>query len=246
MRRLTELAIPLLLLVAWECLVRFGLLPGHTYSTPTGVARRLAELAAAGDLGAAFAASLRRVAGSFLAGAVPGLLTGLALGLFHPVRTALKPRITTWYALLRLALTPLLILLLIPGELSPTTVIAAGLFLLVTGETLAGVNTIEQRSLDVAASFGASPRDFGLTIALPGALPRIFTGLKLGVGMALLLTVAAEMMGAGSGIGHLLAIGYASMDLDGIFVGLTLLAVLGSLLAGALMLLERTVAPWKR
>lgn len=244
MRRLAELGALLLMLAAWEGLVRLHLLPGHLYATPTGAIGHAMEMAAAGELTAALKASLVRAAGGLVLGAVPGMLAGLVLGLVPLIRDRLRPTLEPWTPAIRTAV-PLLLLPLMLSDLPAVTVVAAGAFALAMAETLAGVTDIRRRYYEVARSFGANHWHFCLTIALPGALPRIFTGLKWSAGLALLLTAVAEAARMPSGVGYVVQTGYAALDINRMFVGLALTALLGLLFAGVLTLLERTVVPWR-
>ena len=109
--------------------------------------------------------------------------------------------INATYPIPKLALMPLILLIFGLGETSKIFTIAIGVFYLVVINTLTGVLNIEKIYLDVAKSFGASKKNFYLTVALPGALPMIFAGLKLGMGMALILIVAAALSAAQAGVG---------------------------------------------
>lgn len=243
--RLISILSPIMLLALWEVLVRVKLLPVLFFPAPSGVVVRLLAMAAEGELWTAIGVSLLRIFGGFLLGAVPGLLLGLTMGLFRPVRAAMDPLIAAWYPIPKIALLPLIMLLFGIGESSKMVTIALGVFFLVQANTTAGVVNIERIYLDVARSFGAGRLDFYLTIALPGALPLIIAGLKLGMGMALLLIVAAEMIGAKSGIGYMIWTGYQTFDLEQMFVGLLLMSALGFLFAVGLDALERVIVPWK-
>jgi len=132
------------------------------------------------------------------------------------------------------------------GETSKTFTIAIGVFYLVVINTMAGVLHIEKIYLDVATNFRASRKDFYLTVAFPGALPMIFTGLKRGRGMALILVVAAEMSAAKAGVGWMIWRAYDMFAIEQMFVALMVLSVLGYLFSIVLDLVEHWVIPWKR
>jgi NitT/TauT family transport system permease protein len=244
--RLLSWLVPIAVIILWEALVRLRLLSPIFVSTPSSVVRRFLEMAAGRDLWIAIGISLFRVFGGFLLGAIPGVLVGVTMGLFRPVRAALEPIIAAWYPIPKLALLPLIMLFFGIDEWSKLVTIAIGVFFMAQMNAVAGVLHIEKTYLDVAKNFGASRRDFYLTIAFPGALPSIFTGLKLGMGMALLLIVAAEMIGAKSGIGYMIWTGYQTFDIDRMFVGLVLMSLLGFLFTIGLNALEKVVVPWKR
>lgn len=236
---------PVLALLLWEAAVRVGLLDARFFPPPSATAVRLVELVASGELWEAVSISAWRIGVGFLAGAAPGILIGLTMGLFAWVRAILNPVVAALYPIPKLALLPLIMLVFGLGELSKVVTIALGVFFPVLINTVAGVVGIERIYLDVARNFGAGRKDYYLTIALPGALPMIWTGLKLGAGVALLLIVAAEMIAASAGIGYMIWTGYAIFDLEQMFVGFIVMAVMGYLSSTLLDELERWIIPWK-
>ena len=244
--RILSIVSPLILVVVWELLVRFHLLDLRFFPPPSGIVSTFVELSVSGELWSSLAISIMRIFGGFLLGAVPAVILGLTMGLFPLIRAVFDPMIASLYPIPKLALLPLIMLLFGIGEASKVVTIASGVFFLVLINTVAGVVNIDKIYLDVAKNYEASRKNFYLTIALPGALPLIFTGLKLGMGIALLLIVAAEMIGAKSGIGYMIWTGYETFFLEKMFVGLTLMAVLGYLFTVGLDELERKIVPWKQ
>jgi len=237
---------PIAMIALWELLVRTNLLDIRFFPPPSGIVGTFAEMIVSGDLMHALGISLFRIFTGFVVGALPALLIGLTMGLFPLVRATLEPIVAAFYPIPKLALLPLIMLIVGIGELSKVVTIAIGVFFLVLINTVAGVVNIDKIYLDVAKNYGASRKDFYLTIALPGAMPLIFTGLKLGMGMALLLIVAAEMIGAKSGIGYMIWTGYQTFFMEKMFVGLTIMATLGYVFSVALDEFERRVLPWKQ
>lgn len=233
------------LLLAWEAAVRLGVLDARFFPPPSAVAGALAETVRSGELFVDLGVSVARIAAGFVAGAVPGLVLGLAMGLAPALRAALEPVVYALYPIPKLALLPLIMILFGLGETSKVVTIALGVFFPVLINTAAGVVHIDRIYLDVARSFGARPLDFYLTVALPGALPSIFTGLRLGSGMALLLIVAAEMIAAQSGIGYMIWSSYQTFTLEKMYLAFVLMAVLGWLLSVGVGRLERAVIPWR-
>ncbi|HEY8449975.1 MAG TPA: ABC transporter permease [Bacillota bacterium] len=243
--RLISTLSPLMLLVLWELSSRLELIDIRFFSRPSWILMTLVSMAADGELFRHIGISLLRVMLGFLLAAVPGVLMGLSMGLFRPVRAALEPIIAALYPIPKLALLPLLLLIFGHGEMFKVMTIGLGCVLLIAVNTFAGVANINPIYLDVARNFGASRRDYYLTIALPGALPMIFTGLKLGMGVALLLIVAAEMIGAQSGIGYLIWTSYQVFALEQMYVGLILMAFFGYVSTSSINLLERWLVPWQ-
>lgn len=236
---------PLALLTLWEAAVRLGALDPRFFPPPSRVAGALVETLQSGELVAAVGASLARIAAGFVLGAAPGLVLGLAMGLIPPLRAVLEPVVYALYPIPKLALLPLIMILFGLGEASKVVTIALGVFFLVLINTVAGVVNIDPIYIDVARSFGARRLDLYLTVALPGALPSIFTGIRLGAGMALLLIVAAEMIAAQTGIGYMIWSSYQTFSLEKMYLAFVLMAAIGWAMSLALDRLERAVLPWK-
>lgn len=243
--RWMSLISPLALLLVWELLVRVGLLDVRFFPPPSALVERFVALTAAGVIPSHVAISLQRVLLGFTAGSLPAIGLGLAMGLSPPVRKLIEPVIGALYPIPQLALIPLLMVIFGTGETFKVVTIALGTFFLVVINTLGGVVNIDPIYLDVARSFGASRRDFYLTVAWPGALPTIFTGMKMAMGVSLLLIVAAEMIGARSGIGYMIWTAHKLFDMEQMFIGLILMACFGYLFTMAINELERLVIPWK-
>jgi NitT/TauT family transport system permease protein len=131
------------------------------------------------------------------------------------------------------------------GEMSKYVIIAIAVFFLVIYNTMAGVMNIPNIYLDVGRNFGANRVQFWWTVALPGALPLIFTGIKLAAGVALLVIVAAEFVGAKTGIGYLIWQSWQTFSVEAMYVGLVVISILGFLVSTGLDELEHVVIPWR-
>lgn len=237
---------PLTLLLLWELLARFQIIDIRLFSSPSSIIQTFFPLLFSGELLYNTAISVQRVILGFLAGSIPGILIGMSMGLSPLVRSAIEPMIAATYPIPKLAIMPLILLVFGLGETSKVFIIAIGVFYLVVINTMAGVLNIDKIYLDVAKNFGASRKDFYLTVAFPGALPMIFAGLKLGMGMALILIVAAELSAAKAGVGWMIWRSYDMFDIEQMFVALMTLSALGYIFSIALDILERWVLPWKQ
>lgn len=244
-RILTVLS-PLGLLIIWEILVRTHALDSRFFPAPTTILVTLWEMIKTGILFSDLKISLYRILGGFLLGTIPGLIIGLTMGLFPIVKIMLDPIVAATYPIPKLALMPLIMILLGLTEFEKMVVIALGTFFLVLMNTVAGVVNLDKIYMDVAKNYGASKKDYYLTVALPGALPMIFTGLKLGMGMALLLIVAAEMNGASEGIGYRIWESYSIFNIPEMFVSFIMMSLLGYIFTVALDEIERIIIPWKQ
>ncbi len=237
---------PLSLLILWEIMARVHIIDTRLLSSPSLILHAFIPLLLSGDLLYNTAVSVQRVLWGFLAGSIPGILLGISMGLSPLVRSALEPMIAATYPIPKLALMPLILLIFGLGETSKIFTIAIGVFYLVVINTMAGVLSIDKIYLDVAQNFGANRKNFYLTVALPGALPMIFAGLKLGMGMALILIVAAELSAAKAGVGWMIWRAYDMFDIEQMFIALITLSILGYIFSLLLDRLENWVLPWKR
>jgi ABC-type nitrate/sulfonate/bicarbonate transport system permease component len=236
---------PLLLVALWEALVRFGALDARFFPAPSSIVGTFTGLITSGELAQHVGASLRRVLLGFLVGGAPALLLGVVMGLSRWARAALNPIIAATYPIPKSAILPLVMLIFGLGDASKVALVAIGVFYLVLINTVAGVLTIPPIFLDVGRNFGASRLVVFRTIALPGALPLIFAGLRLGLGIGLILIVIAEIVGARSGIGYMIWQAWTIFQVERMYVGLVVIAILGWLVALILDYVERILIPWK-
>jgi len=243
--RLVSILSPILLLVLWEGAGRFGLLDVRFFPPPTAIAQAFPTLLASGELWDDTLVSLGRIAIGFLIGAVPGLVLGLAMGLSRYLRAALNPMVGALYPIPKSAILPLLILVFGTGEASKYAIVASGVFFLVLLNTVAGVLSIEPVYLDVGRNFGAGRLQTFLTVALPGALPLVFTGIRLAWGTALILIVVGEIFVSRSGLGYLINNSYQTFQVEKMYAGLIVLSAIGYLSFLLLDELQRWLIPWR-
>ena len=243
--RLMGLASPLALLLVWEGLAKAGIIDPRFFPAPSDIAVAFVRLAGSGELWDNLSASLGRLFWGYLLGGIPALLLGLAMGLYRPVRAIVDPLVAATYPIPKSAILPLVLLIFGLGEASKIVMVALGVFYPLIINTTAGVLAIERIYLDVGKNFGAGRWQTFVTIALPGAAPLIMAGVKLGVGLGLILIAIAEMVGAQDGIGYMIWNAWQLMTVDTMFVALVVIAVLGFVFSWALDELERWLLPWK-
>lgn len=241
-----SLAGPAVILLVWELLSRTGTIDARFWPAPSSLAPAAVDLWRDDDLGGDIRVTLVRIAGGFLLGSVPAVAVGLAMGLSWPVRTLLLPIATVIYALPKIALLPLMIIAFGIGETSKLAIVALSIFFLVALNTMSGVLAIDASYRDVARNFGASPLTTFWTVALPGALPSVFTGLRLAMGFALVVIVGTEFLSARQGgLGDLIWQSWQILAIRDMYVGLIVTGLLGWILTVALDLVERVVIPWR-
>jgi NitT/TauT family transport system permease protein len=243
--RLINVASPLALLALWEIATRTGLLDARFFPAPSQIFDTLVKLIENGALWKNTWASLQRLFWGTLLGGIPALLLGIAMGLYRPLRAIVDPLVSATYPVPKSAIMPLILLIFGLGESSKIVMVAIGVFYPVLINAVAGVREINRVYLDVGSNFGAGRWQVFRTIALPGALPLIMSGVKLGIGMGLILIAIAEMIGAKSGLGYMIWNAWEVLSVEQMYVGLLTIAVLGFLFTLLLNELERWIIPWK-
>ncbi len=243
--RLLRVFSPLSLIALWEILARVGYVDARFFPSPSGILSVAERMLETGELLAHTAISVKRILIGFVIGAVPGILIGIAMGLWAPVRALIEPLIDATFPIPKIAVLPLFIMIFGLGEESKYAIIATAVIYLVLINTASGVRNIDKIYLDVGKNFHAGRLLVFTDIALPGALPMILAGLKLGMGVALLVIVSAEFVGAKSGIGFLIWTSWQVFEVEKMYVGLVVSALLGLITAVFLNWLERRLVPWK-
>jgi len=243
--RIINVISPIALLVLWEIATRTGVLDARFFPAPSQIVDTLVTLVKNGTLWGNTWASLQRLFWGTLLGGIPALLLGIAMGLYRPLRAVVDPLVSATYPVPKSAIMPLILLIFGLGEASKVVMVAIGVFYPVLINSVAGVREINKVYLDVGQNFGAGRWQVFRTIALPGALPLIMSGVKLGVGIGLVLIAIAEMIGAKSGLGYMIWNAWELMTVDTMFVGLIVIALLGFAFTWALDELERWLVPWK-
>jgi ABC-type nitrate/sulfonate/bicarbonate transport system permease component len=231
-------------LAIWELLHRAGGYSGLLFPAPTAIGRALHESLVVGQLWLHLSATLLRIAGGLLVGGLTGLLLGLAMGSWRGLRTVIDPIIAAIHPIPKLALFPLLIVLLGIGERSKIASVSVGAFFPMVLNTLAGVRAISPVHLELAANYGASSWKKFLRVLLPGSLPMILTGLRLSTNVAFHSTIGVEMVGSRVGLGSLLWMSWQTFRIEQLYATLTVIALVGVGLTFLIRQIARRSAPW--
>jgi NitT/TauT family transport system permease protein len=247
---MTELALtvasPILLLLLWEGISRSGSVDQRFWPAPSSLWDTTTQMFRNEDLLGEIWLSLERILAGFAMGATPGVLVGLLMGISWPVRAFLMPIATAIYAIPKIALLPLVLIALGTGEMARWVIVALSIFFVVALSTMGGVLSLDPIFTDVARNFGGDRWTLFRTVALPGATPAIFTGLRLALGFALIVVVGTEFVRPNGGIGSLIWESYSILSIKKMYVGLIVTAILGWLLVLALDVVERYVVPWRK
>jgi NitT/TauT family transport system permease protein len=244
--RLLAIGSPVALLVLWQILSWLKVLDARFIPSPLTIFEGGVVLIRSGELWTHLSASLWRLAGGFLIGTIPGIALGLVMGLSRYVRAALDPIVAATYPIPKIAILPLIMLYLGIGEASKIAIIAIAVVYLVLINTMVGVLTIDAIYFDVAKSYNAPWRKLFTRVIIPGALPLIFAGLRLSLGVSLIVIVSAEFVAAKAGIGYLIWSSWETLVIENMFVGIIVITVLGVVSTFLLKELERVLIPWRR
>jgi ABC-type nitrate/sulfonate/bicarbonate transport system permease component len=181
----------------------------------------------------------------FVLSFVVGLPLGILMGWYKRLNMALDPFVTFFYSIPRVALTPLLIIWFGIGINSKIAVVFLGAIFAIVINSAAGVRNLDPALIKAARSFGASDAQLFRTIVLPGSVPFILTGLRLGLGHALTGVVVGELVAAQAGVGLMMATAGATFQTSKVFVGLVIVATTGVLLTLILSKIEQRFQTWK-
>ena len=233
-----------LLLVVWQFIVVLGGMNPLFLPSPTSVLVAAWELIRSGQLPWAVLVSLNRIVQGFLYGSIAGIALGLLAGAIRWVDDVLDPWVAAIYPIPKSALFPLFLLWFGLGDSSKIVTISVGVLFLVLINTVTGVKSINPLLLKAAQDLGATRAQVFVKVILPGALPNIFTGLRLGIGMALILVFITEIEATKAGLGFLLWEAFQLLDTTRVFVGVVTFGVLGIVSSWALQWLEHVCCPW--
>ena len=243
--RFISIVTPLLLLAAWEAAAWTDAIDTRFFSSPTRIFTEFSVMLTDGELLRHTLASVLRVSIGFAVGTAVGIVLGLAIGLIPTVAAALKPLVDATFPIPKVGLLPLVIIIFGIGEGSKYAIIAISVVYLIIINTAAGVRQIERIYMDVGRNYHASRMMMFTDVALPGALPSIVTGMKVSLGVSLIVIVTAESLAAKSGIGYLIWTSWQVFEVEKMYVGLFVAAILGFASAALLDWIEHWLIPWK-
>lgn len=236
-----SLLLPVLILAAWELAVNAGKLNGNVVPAPTTLWKTFAGLVSSGKLQQGLLVSFRRVLIGFVIAAVIGIVAGFFMGLFATVNRALASLVNILRPIPTVALVPIFIIVMGVGEAANISIILIGALWSVLLNTTAGVMSVDRKLMELAYVYRISKVKAVFKIILPSALYNIFTGLRLGIGGAWMSVVAAEMIGATSGIGYMIMFAKALAQAANMYVLVLVIGIIGFLIDRVLLFFQNKV-----
>jgi ABC-type nitrate/sulfonate/bicarbonate transport system permease component len=249
-RLLLGAILPLLLLAVWQA---WGMAQSNArVPLPSRVLAAAADLIVNGDLPAALLQSLGRVFAGFAIAALLAIPLGLAMGCFRAVERNLDPLVESFRPIAAIAILPLAILWLGTGTPAALLIVAYAAFFPIIVNTIAGAKRVNPVLLNAAATMGLTRLAVIRTVVVPSALPAIFVGLRIALGVAWTAIVAAELAvgakaggGGSGGIGQMMFVFYAySIELNRIVVCMIAVGLIALVLDRMLRAILRFVMPW--
>ncbi len=233
------------LVALWQLGASLGAIPTLFLLPPVAIMRALHQLAMSGELWRHLSASLQRLAIGWSVGTGAGILLGFAVGVSSWLRSPGLAVVSALFPIPKIALVPLFIIWFGIGEGSKIATLGFGVFFPTVINTAAGVDAVARNLVRMGQSFGLSRRAILLKIVLPGALPAILSGFRVTSSIAIILLVAAEMIGAEQGIGAFVLQAGNLYDVDNLLAGIVVLSLLGLTVAWVLGRLERALLGWR-
>jgi NitT/TauT family transport system permease protein len=224
---------------------RTGYLSSLTLPRPSAVFQTFVQLYQTGLLWEHLLPSLERLAVGASIGVVFGIGVGVLIGLFSLVRAGLVPLVAALFPIPKIALLPLFVIWFGIDEMSKYALIAFGTFTPTVVATYGAVDNVDRSLIRMGQSFGLSWWSIVRKIVLPGAFPGILSGLRVSIAIAIILLVAAEMLGAEHGVGAYILEAGALYDLERLFAGVTMLSLMGLALSWSIGRIEQHFLAWR-
>jgi NitT/TauT family transport system permease protein len=238
-----QILVAVILIAIWQALSWW--LGIYWVSSPWGVTTRFFSGIFAGDLLWHTGFTATEAVSGFLIGAIPAALIPLALRRLPMVTAIIDPMMVGGYGAPKLALAPLFILWFGIGIESKIALVAITVFFIVYFSSLAGVRALDAKLVQMAQVAGANERDVARYIVFPGAVPYIFTGLRIAMPYSIGGAVIAELISANRGLGYLVQFGATNFDTTGIFVALAATTCIVALGNWMVNFAERRLLRWR-
>ncbi len=237
--------VPLLILVVWDAVVRFGIVPNTLVASPLATAQDFYSMLLDGSLAKHAVISLSRLIAGFGLGTLTGVLFGarmatskLSAKLFEPTMAVIAP-------IPAIAWVPLLIMLFGIDETSKVLLIALGTFFIVSTHVTIGIRATSRDLVELAQVFGKSNWQLFCFVLFPSALPEVFVGMRVAMGLSWTLLLVSEIIASSNGLGWLIWDARNFSRPDDLFVGMITVGLLGRLSDKILLVAEKSTIRWR-
>lgn len=230
----------------WEWLADTNVINPLFTSSPSRIVRELGTLVSTGQLWPNIWISGQEFLIGFGVSIVVAIPLGILIGWYRPIEAIFNPFVSFLNSVPRIALLPLLIIWVGIGIQLKIAVVFLSAVVAILINTIAGIKALDPQLLTMARSFEASDFKIFRRIALPGSVPYILSGVRLGLGHALIGVVVGELYAANSGVGHLISVAGNTFQTDLVFAGVVIIAVFGLIFTFLLTKLEQHFQSWRQ
>ena len=232
-------------LVLWE--IAAWQWPGvaRLVSQPLEIARGIVDVVTTGVIWQHFDATLKEMAAGYVIGAITGVALGFLCGRIKWLGDILNPYISLFNGIPKVALAPVFVIWFGIGLMSKIAIIITMVFFVVFINTFAGLRSVNEDYVAIVRIMGASGWQIVREVFLPATLPFIMVGLRAGVPFSVIGAVVGEFIASTKGLGFFINYNQGTYDTNGIFVGVTILALLVVVLDGLLSILEKRLLKWR-
>ena len=238
------LALPILILIAWEGAALAGMIHSYSMPAPTEILQVVIEYIKNGQLWTNIQVSLIRVLEGFFLALVIAFVIGVNVAIFPKFDVFTDLVIQILRPIPPIAWIPLAILWFGIGQSSKIFIIFLGAFFPIFINTVDGIKNIDGKYFELCAVYETSKIELIKKIIIPGALPSITTGIRLGLGNAWVCVVAAEMIGATSGVGYMLSNGRSLSRPDIVILGMLIVGIFGKIMDDILKKIREKIIVW--
>jgi NitT/TauT family transport system permease protein len=223
-----------------EAYIRFKNVP-----TPYAVLQQAMGMSSSGKFMVNVLSSVRRILSGFAVATLLGVSLGLMIGKYQRVRDFCMPVVEVLRPIPAIAWVPMSIMLWPTNEASIVFITFVGAVFPILLNTIHGVDRLDRVLLNAGRSLGASELQLFWFIILPGVLPSVFTGLAVGMGVAWVSLIAAEMISGQFGVGYLTWEAYSLVNYPAIVLGMLTIGILGLACSGAIHMVGQIMMPWR-
>jgi ABC-type nitrate/sulfonate/bicarbonate transport system permease component len=229
----------------WQVGVQYGFINSIALPAPSQAFAAFMDLVHSGMLWKNLSVSLYRLIVGWTLGTILGIAVGILIGLFSLARAGLLPLVSALFPIPKIALLPLFVVWFGIGEGSKVATILFGTFFPTVIATYGGIDNVDRNLIRMGQSFGLTWLSIVRKIIIPGAMPAILSGFRISASIAIVLLVAAEMIGAQYGIGAYILMAGSLFAIDQLIAGVAILSVIGLVIAWLIGRAEKYFLNWR-
>lgn len=238
------IGLPVAIIAVWQLAAWQGWIDDRIYPAPSSIFTEGVDLIRHGRLRGDIAATTTRVLLGFLLGSAVGFLVGLVTGLSGLARRVLEPTLNALYVVPKLALLPIFLTIFGFGETPKVILVAVSVFFFVWIHTMESIVSVPAGFIEAAHSLGMTRWQRFRHVVFPATLPSLFVGLRVAMGVAVLVIVAAEFIVGNDGVGNLIFTSRQLFINEWVYAGMVTIAIEGVILTSIIDLIGRRVTPW--